>query len=239
MLMKKLLSLALCTVMAVSGCTSQGGIAGDPTAVMLGANIGGLTGAVIGSSGSYYHSYRGSLVGSLVGTIAGAAIASAATAPKKPAEDVYIVETRPYRERGYYDSYDGSRSSGRMPAYGRYRDGERSTDLEIRNIRFIDGNRNHIIESGEEAKIIFEVVNSGRLAAYHVTPVVAEKNGLKHLYISSSVTMECIPAGDGIRYTAVIRAGKMRRGEAVFHITALDGNGGMIPIREFTVPVRK
>ena len=164
--------------MAVSGCTSQGGIAGDPTAVMLGANIGGLTGAVIGSSGSHYHSYRGSLVGSLVGTIAGAAIASAATAPKKPAEDVYIVETRPYRERGYYDSYDGSRSSGRMPAYGRYRDGERSTDLEIRNIRFIDGNRNHIIESGEEAKIIFEVVNSGRLAAYHVTPVVAEKNGL-------------------------------------------------------------
>ena len=206
---------------------------------MLGANIGGLTGAVIGSSGSHYHSYRGSLVGSLVGTIAGAAIASAATAPKKPAEDVYIVETRPYRERGYYDSYDGSRSSGRMPAYGRYRDGERSTDLEIRNIRFIDGNRNHIIESGEEAKIIFEVVNSGRLAAYHVTPVVAEKNGLKHLYISSSVTMECIPAGDGIRYTAVIRAGKMRRGEAVFHVTALDGNGGMIPIREFTVPVRK
>ena len=89
------------------------------------------------------------------------------------------------------------------------------------------------------SKIIFEVVNSGRLAAYHVTPVVAEKSGLKRLSISSSVTLECIPAGDGIRYTAVIRAGKMRRGEAVFHITALDGNGGMIPIREFTVPVRK
>lgn len=229
------MSLALCTVLTLSGCTSQGGVAGDPTAVMLGASVGGLAGAIVGSSGghSYYGSHRGALVGSLVGTIAGAAIASAATASREQTDDVYVVETRPYRSRSHYDERN------RMPAYGRYRDGERSTELEIRNIRFIDANRNHVIESGEEAKIIFEVVNTGRLAAYHVTPVVAEKSGLKHLSISSSVTMECIPAGDGIRYTAVIRAGKMRRGEAVFHITALDGNGGMIPIREFTVPVRK
>ena len=238
--MKKILSLALCAVLAVTGCTSQGGIAGDPTAVMLGANIGGLTGAIVGSSGHHRHSYRGSLVGSLVGTIAGAAIASAATAPKQQAEEAYIVETRPYRERSRYeDGYEETRRYGRVPSYGHYRHEERSTELEIRNIRFIDDNRNHVIESGEQAKIIFEVVNTGRLAAYHVTPVVAEKSGLKRLSISSSVTLECIPAGDGIRYTAIVRAGKMRRGKAVFHVTALDGSGGMIPVREFTVPVRK
>ena len=218
--MKKFTTIIMCAALVLSGCTSQGGVAGNPTAVMLGANIGGLAGAVIGSSGS--HTYRGSLIGSLVGTITGAAIASAATST--PENDVYAVETRVYN---YGDDV----------AYGRPH--RRDTELAIRNIRFIDDNRNHVIESGERAKIIFEVVNTGRVAAYHVTPVVAEKNGLKHLNISSSVTLECIPAGDGIRYTASIYAGKMRDGEAVFHITALDGHGGMVPIREFVIPVKR
>ena len=191
MLMKQLATICMCAALAFSGCTSQGNVSGDPTAVMLGAQIGGLTGAVIGSSGS--HTYRGSLIGSLVGTIAGAAIASAATSAVE--DDGYTVETRVY---DYEDD-----------------------------------------ESGERAKIIFEVVNTGRVAAYHVTPVVAEKNGLKNISISSSVTLECIPAGDGIRYTAVVHAGKMRSGEAVFHITALDGRGGMVPVREFVIPVRR
>lgn len=239
--MKKFIACMLGAACLLSGCTTQGGIAGDPAAVMLGAGIGGMAGGLIGSSGahSYHGSYRGGLVGSLVGTITGAAVASAITTPREPAEDVYIVETRPYDGRRYEEyTYERRSSGGRMPDYGRYHE-KRPVDLEIRNIRFIDDNRDHIIESGECAQIIFEVVNVGRVAAYHVTPVVAEKSGVKHLSISSSVTLECIPAGDGIRYTATIRAGKMRKGEAVFHVTALDGQGGMIPVREFTIPVRK
>lgn len=240
--MKKFIACMLGAACMLSGCTAQGGIADDPTAVMLGAGIGGMAGGLIGSSGShsYYGSYRGGLVGSLVGTITGAAIASAATAPREPVEkDVYIVETCPYDNHRYEaDTYERRASDARMPDYGRYRE-KHPVDLEIRNIRFIDDSRDHIIESGERAQIIFEVVNVGRVAAYHVTPVVAEKNGIKHLSISSSVTLECIPAGDGLRYTATIRAGKMRKGEAVFHVTALDGRGGMIPVREFTIPLRK
>lgn len=230
MLMKQLATICMCVALAFSGCTSQGNVSGDPTAVMLGAQIGGLTGAVIGSSGS--HTYRGSLIGSLVGTIAGAAIASAATSAVE--DDGYTVETRVY---DYEDDYAYERPRRIRRHDDRY--DRRDTELAIRNIRFIDDNRNHVIESGERAKIIFEVVNTGRVAAYHVTPVVAEKNGLKNISISSSVTLECIPAGDGIRYTAVVHAGKMRSGEAVFHITALDGRGGMVPVWEFVIPVRR
>lgn len=238
-IMKRYLSYLIGVLSLLSSCTSQGGIAGDPTAVMLGANIGGLTGAIIGSSNS--HTYRGGLVGSLVGTIAGAAIASAATAPNNAVEDVYQVESYPYEGYEGYGEFDdsGIRSySYSRNRYNTYSQGN-STDLVIRNIRFIDDNKNHIIESEERAKIIFEVVNSGSYAAYHITPVVAEKSGLKHLNISSSVTLECIPAGDGIRYTAFLKAGKLRNGKAIFHVTALDGKGGMIPVREFTIPVQK
>ncbi len=221
--MKRILSLALCTAIAVSGCTSQGGIAGDPAAVMLGANIGGLTGAIVGSSsGPRHHAGRGALVGALVGTVAGAAIASAATSGQ-PEEDAYAVRTRPYRE------------PERVP----HRRGVPVPELEIRNIRFIDDNRNHVIESGEEAKIIFEVVNVGQADAFHVTPVVAEKSGLRNLSVSAPVTLECIPAGDGIRYTALVRAGRMRRGEAVFHVTALDADGLTVAAREFAIPVER
>lgn len=237
--MKKIISVIVVMACLLTSCTSQGRLAGDPTAIMLGAQIGGMAGELIGSSNS--HTYRGALVGSLVGTITGAAIATAATAPRQSVEgevedEVYVVETRPYREHSV--GRHERRSSGNYPEYRRYEE-ERSSDLEIRNIRFIDDNRNHVIESGERAKIIFEIVNNGSVAAYHVTPVVAEKNGIKHLNISASVTMECIPAGDGIRYTAIIKAGKLRKGEALFHLTALDGRGGMIPIREFVIPVQK
>lgn len=209
------------------GCTSIGGVAGDPTAVMLGANIGSMAGALIGSSQS--HTYRGGMIGSLVGTITGAAVASALTTPREPQRDETYVQTRAYTPSGSYrgDDYEDR--------YGR----RESPDLIIRNIRFIDDTRDHVIQSREHAQIIFEVVNRGTADLYRVTPVVTEKNGVKHLYLSPSVTMECIRAGDGIRYTANINAGKLRDGEALFRLTALDGNGAMAPVREFSIPVRR
>lgn len=219
--MGRFLSMVLAGCLCLMGCTASGRMSGDPTAVMLGANIGGMAGAVIGSASS--RSYHGELMGSLIGTVAGAVIANAATTPQQ--------EVKVESDTEWNDGY--SRTSHRRRRASDF-------DLEVRNLRFIDDNRNHIIESGEHAKIIFEVVNRGRTSAFHVTPVVMEKAGIKRLYISSSVTLECIPAGDGIRYTANISAGKMpKKGEAVFHITVMDDDGNSIPVREFVIPIKR
>ena len=75
---------------------------GDPNAVLAGAaigsNVGGAIGGLIGdSNGGWRGGYRGSAIGTIIGTIAGAAIANAATAPKKQEEYSYRIErTQPY-----------------------------------------------------------------------------------------------------------------------------------------------
>ena len=76
--------------------------AGDPNAVLAGAAIGSngrrAIGGLIGdSNGGWRGGYRGSAIGTIIGTIAGAAIANAATAPKKQEEYSYRIErTQPY-----------------------------------------------------------------------------------------------------------------------------------------------
>lgn len=155
-------------------------------------------------------------------------MASALTTPREPQRDETYVQTRTYKPSGFNDVY-----------YRNDYERRESPDLIIRNIRFIDDTRDHVIQSREHAQIIFEVVNRGTADLYRVTPVVTEINGVKHLYLSPSVTMECIRVGDGIRYTANINAGKLRDGEALFRVTALDGNGAMAPVREFSIPVRR
>ncbi len=218
--MSKFISVLLVLALGLVGCTSQGRVSGDPTAVMLGANIGGMAGSIIGAASS--RCYHGELMGAIAGTVAGALVANAATTPVKRTEErTDCCESYPAASVDYVNK-------------------DLASKLVVRNLRFIDDNKNHIIESGEHAKIIFEVVNSGRTAAFHITPVVMEKSGLKRLYISSSVTLECIPAGDGVRYTASISAGRMpEKGEAVFHVTVLDEEGDSLPVREFVIPVRK
>ena len=47
-------------------------------------------------------------------------------------------------------------------------------NLKIRNIRFIDDNRNHVIDAGENSKVVFEIVNEGRTPVYDVVPAVEE-----------------------------------------------------------------
>lgn len=212
----------LILVAALSGCSPRG-MQGNPAAVAVGAQVGGLVGGIVGNG---MDGFRGSLFGSLIGTVSGALIADAATAPSQDngyvVEEVYGYEPEPFRN----------------PAR-RYRP-VHSSDLVIRNIRFIDSNRNRVIDSNETAKIIFEVMNTGRSPVYHVTPVIKELNGVKQLYVSPSASIECIPAGDGIRYTANIRTGKrIKTGEALFQIIVLEGNGEAVSSRTFAIPTRR
>lgn len=193
--MKKVAILLLIVSLLSSGCgTTQpertGAIVGGAA---IGNSVGGAIGGLVGDSRHGWRgSYRGSAIGSIVGTLAGAAIGGALTAPKSREEDRanYPVE-QVYAEPDYTQSALSS--------------------LYIRNIRFIDNDRDHVISSGESSKIIFEIMNEGNEIAYNVIPSVAEISGMKHLHISPSILVEQIQPGNGVKYTATVTAGNVSK----------------------------
>lgn len=218
--MKKMIGI-LMIVFLLWGCVSSG-MQGNPAAVMVGANVGGLVGGIVGDG---IDGYRESLFGSLIGTVSGALIANAVTTPQQ--DDSYRVE----------EVYGYEPETQWNPSDRYHVQPLQHSDLVIQNIRFIDANRNQVIDSNETAKIIFEVMNTGRINMYRVTPVIKELNEMKHLYISPSASIECIPAGDGIRYTANIHTGKkLKNGEALFQIVVLEGDRMSVSSHGFAIP---
>ena len=189
--------------------------------------MGGAIGGLVGDSRHGWRgSYRGSAIGSIVGTLAGAAIGGALTAPKSreenranyPVEQVYAEPD--YTQSALSSDYTQSALSS----------------LYIRNIRFIDNDRDHVISSGESSKIIFEIMNGGNEIAYNVIPSVTEISGMKHLHISPSILVEQILPGNGVKYTATVTAGKrIKTGTATFRLAVTDTRGQMYDHKEFTL----
>ncbi|MBQ8502081.1 MAG: glycine zipper family protein [Bacteroides sp.] len=223
--MKQFFALCLVAGVLLSSCGTTRGLSGDPGATLAGASIGGHLGSAIGGligegNNGPRGAFRGSSIGSIIGTIAGAAIANAATAPRNE-EGSYAVQRTPQSPQRYESAQP----------YSAAVDG-----LRIRNIRFIDDSRNHIISSGESSKVIFEIVNEGRQVARHVIPVVSEATGMKRIYISPSVVVEQIAPGDGVKYTANIRAGKrIKSGHITLHLAVADEYGREYDWQEFDI----
>ena len=210
--MKKVIVMLLSALMLTSCYTTRMG--GSPAAVSAGASIGGVLGSIVGDRAG---GYGGSQFGALLGTVAGAAIGNAVTTP--PKEKVYRETEETNVPSGSYNAVSG---------------------LQITNIRFIDDNRNQVIDAGESCKIIFEIVNAGDVAAYNIVPVVEETSGMKHLQISPSAQVAYMNKDDRIRYTAVINAGKrLKSGEAVFRVYTSESNGAVSDIHEFSIPTHK
>ena len=208
--MKKSFIGILAATIILSGCGTSQMAAGDPNAVLAGAaigsNVGGAIGGLIGDSNG---GWRGSAIGTIIGTIAGAAIANAATAPKKQEEYSYRIErTQPYPPQ-----------SGRQPQASAI------DHLRIRNIRFIDDSRNHVINSGENCKVIFEIMNEGNKTAYNVVPVVM---------------IEQITPHNGVKYTANISAGeRIKTGNVTIRIAIADEYGDEYDWQEFSLPTQR
>ena len=227
--MKKQLTVFLLSVLLLSGCAS--GRMGNPGAIVTGASIGGSLGGSIGgligdNNRGWRGGYRGSAIGNIVGTIAGAAIGSALTAPRQePIEDdAYVPEVREVRVQKY------KKQSVQQPV----------SQLKLRRIRFIDDNRSHVIDAGENSKISFEIMNEGRKPVYNVVPVVETVGKVKHIGISPSVMVEEILPGEGIRYTASIHAGdRLKDGEVTFRVAVADENGVICDSQEFTLPTQR
>ena len=227
--MKKQLTVFLLSVLLLSGCAS--GRMGNPGAIVAGASIGGSLGGSIGgligdNNRGWRGGYRGSAIGNIVGTIAGAAIGSALTSPRQePIEDdAYVPEVREVRVQKY------KKQPVQQPV----------SQLKLRRIRFIDDNRSHVIDAGENSKIIFEIMNEDRKPVYNVVPVVETVGKVKHIGISPSVMVEEILPGEGIRYTASIHAGnRLKDGEVTFRVAVADENGVICDSQEFTLPTQR
>ena len=140
--MKKYFIGLLASALVCSSCGTSQMASGDPGAIFAGAAIGGNVGGAIGgligdSNGGWRGGYRGSAIGTIIGTIAGAAIGNAVSAPKQEEYGYRIERTEPYEPQP--ETY---------PAPSVF------DNLKIRNIRFIDDNRDHVITSGESGQSI-------------------------------------------------------------------------------------
>ena len=226
--MKRQIGVLTASLLILSGCGTSQTASGDPGAIFAGAAIGGNVGGAIGgligdNNGGWWGGYRGSAIGTIIGTIAGAAIGNAVSAPKQETYSYRIERTQPYPPQ-----------SGRQPQASAI------DHLRIRNIRFIDDSRNHVINSGENCKVIFEIMNEGDRTVYNVVPVVTETTGMKRIYISPSVMVEQIAPHNGVKYTANISAGeRIKTGNVTIRVAVADGNGQQYDWQEFSLPTER
>ena len=80
--------------------------------------------------------------------------------------------------------------------------------LTIRNVRFTDTDGDGKLSGGEVATVKFEMYNNTSAPVYNFEPTVVEADGNKRIYISPSVRVENIMPGQGLRYTATVKADK-------------------------------
>lgn len=215
MIVLSLAALVLC------GCGSTYQATSTLAGASIGGNVGGAIGGLVGNHRHWDGGYRGSAIGTLVGTLAGAAIGGAiSSAQERKAQEGYVIK----------EKHDYAPHPQDAPSSVGY--------LQIRNIRFIDENRNHIIEPEEQSKVIFEIMNTSRETVYNAVPIVQTDN--KRIYVSPSVMIEQIAPNDGIKYTAHLKGGKrLKDGEVTIHIAIADYEGNEYDWQEFTLPTRR
>ena len=239
--MKKILVISVSALLLLSSCGSYTGV---------GAYTGGSFGSIIGSAiGGIAGGHRGSNIGTLIGMAGGAA------ERQRYEEHVAARQQRVAEQTQYNRDYQNGSgfdetNSGDDRLYGFGEDfsskvsesaATSSSNLEIRNPRIVDANRNGVLTRGEEARLVFEIFNVSSKPAYRVMPSVAEITGNKHIRVSENVLVESIMPGRGIRYTAVIKADdRLKDGNAVFKIGVFLDNKEMISqTQEFPIKTSK
>lgn len=251
--MKKNLVISMSALLLLSSCgtyTGADAVTGGSFGSIIGSAIGGIAGG-----------YRGSNIGTLIGMAGGAAVgaavgAAADNAERQRYEEHVAARQQQAAEHARYDRSNQSDSgfdatnSGDDRLYGFGEDFSSkvsetttasSSNLEIRNPRIVDANRNGVLTRGEEARLVFEIFNVSAKPAYRVMPSVAEITGNRHIRVSENVLVESIMPGRGIRYTAVIKADdRLKDGNAVFKIGVfLDNKEIISQTQEFPIKTSK
>ena len=78
--------------------------------------------------------------------------------------------------------------------------------LTIRNVRFADSNGDGMLSGEEIGRVSFEIYNETDAPIYNFDPSVVEAEANKRICISPSVRVENIMPGQGLRYTATVKA---------------------------------
>ena len=239
--------------MLLSSCGTYTG-----TGTYIGAQFGGILGSAIGgiSNGG-----RGSDVGTIIGNAKDKADArdvhehyqmvqerkAEANATGNYGSDMYDDTDSGFDASGSGDDilYDFSGPdytdgySATQPSSSNVAPAATSALVEVRNARFVDDNRDNIITSNELSKVIFEVVNTSHVTLYNIQPIVEETTGNKHIFISPSVHVESLAPGSAIRYTAMVKADKLKAGTVCFKVSVKTGSQTISKIQEFNIPTAK
>ena len=97
--------------------------------------------------------------------------------------------------------------------------------LEIRNARFTDDSGDGILQARETGKLTFEIFNHTGMTWRNIVPTVAEADANRYIYISPSILVEEIAPGQGIRYTATVKADRRIKSEGIRLLVSAVRNG--------------
>lgn len=268
--MKKVILLMLCSSLVMGSCdtyTGSGAYAGGSIGSILGSAIGGLSGGPRGSDmGTIIGMAGGAVVGAVIGSQADQAQADReaayqqdrverrsgsdySNAPVTDNPEIFDSnnggDDRLYDFKGkdYTGDYSAQQPTTSMPTATVEELGARfsySPTLEIVNARFVDDNEDNCLNRNETCKVIFEIVNRGHEPVYDVVPTVVETTGNKHIFISSSIHVEKISPGSGVRYTAMVKADrKLKDGMARFCVSVIHEGKSISKVNEFNIPTKR
>ena len=93
--------------------------------------------------------------------------------------------------------------------------------LTLRNVRFAADSGDGRLVAGKTGKVTFEIYNTGSATASNFFPTVATADGNRNIYISPSICVESLEPGQGIRYTASVKASpRLKAGEQQLFVSA-------------------
>lgn len=241
--MKKLFVWALGASLLLSSCatTSDGAYTGFSVGTILGSAIGGILGGPHGSD-------IGTLVGAAGGTAAGAAMGHANE--KQAIHEHYdrvqqnkarSVESEytPTDESGFDPTNAGDDRIDFAPSTSSNSHYAASPQVEIRNVRFEDAGKDGALRRGELGTVSFEVINRGSYPLDNLQPTVTETTGNKRITISAPIRVERLGPGEGIRYTATVRAGRVQDGTVTFVPTVCQGSATLAQAASVSVRTQR
>lgn len=248
-MMKKSMLTWLIGGLLLSNCgtyTGEGAATGAAFGSILGSAIGGISGGWRGHD-------IGTIVGMAGGAVVGAAIGSAADEQEKRKYEEYQQQrSRRYdydndyqvRSQGSYSDgsgFDATNSGDDRISFDGAGPQVQAVEIEIRNARIIDADRDGIIRAGEESRVTFEIMNRSAVTLFDVQPIVLDVTGNKHIHISPNLHVESIAPNQGIRYTASIMADKkLKDGEAVIRVGVAQGKNEITSqFKEFSLQTRR
>ena len=266
--MKKVFVYSICAALLLSGCgtyAGSGAFTGAHFGSILGSAIGGITDGYRGSNvGTIIGMAGGAVVGAVVGSAADEAArrdvrdhynevqrrkGQANSSSRYDDSGYYSPDNSgddrlyDFQSSDYTSDYSASRPRIMDPSSSSIEDitSEYAVNksLVIRNPRFVDDNHDGCLRSNETSKVIFEIYNASNETLYDIQPTVVEASKSRNIYISPNIHVERLEPGKAIRYTAMVKTGRLRNGSATFCLSVLQGNRVMSNVAEFTVVTRR